>query len=63
MAALTAATTAEEDETQAGNKITRKSVTRSMPSVLDQLRKYETHGDEPAVRLGLDPASRRPGRP
>jgi len=57
MAGLTSATTATEDETQAKGKITRKSVTRTMPSVLDTLRRYEAHAANLRRALGLDPSS------
>lgn len=57
MAGLASATTSKEDETQAGNTITRKGTTRTMPSVLETLRKYEAHAANLRRALGLDPAS------
>ena len=57
MAGLASATTTTEDETQAKGKITRKSVTRSVASVIDTLRRYEVHAANLRSKLGLDPAS------
>lgn len=57
MAALTAVATTSEDETASGGKTTRKSVTRTIGSVLDQLRRYESIASSLRSKLGLDPAS------
>lgn len=57
MAGLTSATTTEEEETQSGKTITRKGKSRSVPSVLEILRKYEAHAANMRSKLGLDPAS------
>jgi hypothetical protein len=57
MAGLTAAATTTEEETQSGGKTSRKSVTRSVASVIDTLRKYEVHSANLRSKLGLDPAS------
>ncbi len=43
MAGLTAAATTTEEETQSGGKTSRKSVTRTVASVIDTLRRYEVH--------------------
>ena len=48
MAGLTAVATTTEEETQTEARSSRKSVTRSVSSVLDQLRRYESHRHEPA---------------
>ena len=57
MAGLTSATTVTEDEEQKGGKTRRKSLTRSVASVIDTLRKYEVHAANLRSKLGLDPAS------
>lgn len=57
IAGLTAETTAEEEETHTKRKITRKGSTRTIPSVLEVLRRYETHAANLRSRLGLDPSS------
>ena len=57
MAGLTAVATTTEDETQAKGKTHRKSVTTTIPSVLDQLRRYESLATSLRSKLGLDPAS------
>jgi hypothetical protein len=57
MAGLTAAATTTEDETRSKDKTQRKSITRTVPSVLDQLRRYEAHAANLRRALGLDPAS------
>jgi hypothetical protein len=57
MAGLTAAATTTEEEKSSRGKVNRKSVTRSVPSVLDTLRRYEAHAAQLRSKLGLDPAS------
>jgi hypothetical protein len=57
MAGLTAAATTTEEETQSGGKTNRKSVTRTVASVIDTLRRYEVHAANLRSKLGLDPAS------
>lgn len=57
MAGLTAAATTTEEETHSKGKTNRKSVTRSVPAVMDMLRRYEVHAANLRSRLGLDPAS------
>lgn len=56
-AGLTAVATTTEEEAQTGGKVSRKSVTRSVASVLDQLRRYESIAMNLRAKLGLDPAS------
>jgi hypothetical protein len=57
MAGLTAATTTVEDEERTKGKTRRKSVSRSVASVIDTLRRYEVHAANLRSKLGLDPAS------
>jgi hypothetical protein len=57
VAGLTAAATTTEDETRSKGQTNRKSVTRSVPAVLDQLRRFEAHAANLRSKLGLDPAS------
>ena len=57
MAGLTSATTTTEDEEQVNGKVHRKSLTRSVASVIDTLRRYEVHAANLRSKLGLDPAS------
>jgi len=57
MAGLTAAATTTEEETHSKGKTNRRSVTRSVPAVMDMLRRYEVHAANLRSRLGLDPAS------
>ena len=57
MAGLAAAATTTEEETQSKGKTSRKSVTRTVPSVLDQLRRYESLATSLRSKLGLGPAS------
>src|SRR5487761_1820062 len=55
--ALSDLATTTEDEEASGGMVHRKSVTRHMPSVLEQLRKFESQAANLRARLGLDPAS------
>lgn len=57
MAGLTAAETTTEDEERTKDRTHRKSVTRSVPAVLDMLRKWESIAMNLRAKLGLDPAS------
>jgi len=57
MAGLTAAATTTEEETTSKGKVSRKSITRSVASVIDTLRRYEVHAANLRSKLGLDPAS------
>ena len=57
MAGLTALATTTEDETQAGGRTTRKTVTKTISSVVDQLRRAESIASSLRSKLGLDPAS------
>lgn len=57
MAGLTAAATTTEEETRSRGRTDRKSVTRSVPAVLDQLRRFESHASSLRSKLGLDPVS------
>lgn len=56
-AGLTAVATTTEDEVASGGKVSRRSVTKTLPSVLDQLRRYESIASSLRSKLGLDPAS------
>ena len=57
MAGLSSVATATEDETHSRGTVSRKSVTRTLPSVLDQLRRWESIASSLRSKLGLDPAS------
>lgn len=54
---LTAAAETTEDEERTRGSTHRKSSTRTVPSVLDMLRRYEAHAASLRSKLGLDPAS------
>lgn len=57
MSGLTALASTIEDEVRAKGKTNRKSVTRTIPAVLDQLRRWESIASSLRSKLGLDPAS------
>jgi hypothetical protein len=57
MAGLTAEEVTTEAEKRTESTTRRKSVTRSVPAVLDMLRKYESIAMNLRAKLGLDPAS------
>ena len=57
MAGLTAAATTTEEERASKGRVDRRSVTRSVASVIDTLRRYEVQAANLRARLGLDPAS------
>jgi len=54
---LTAATETTEDETRTRGSTHRKGSSRTVPAVLDTLRRYEAHAASLRSKLGLDPAS------
>lgn len=54
---LTALATTTEDETHEGGRTNRRSVTKTIPAVQEQLRKAETLASNLRSKLGLDPAS------
>jgi hypothetical protein len=57
MTALGDTATTTEEETRTKGKTHRKSATRHLPSVLEQLRRYETLASNLRSKLGLDPVS------
>lgn len=56
-AGLAAVSTTDETETTVKGTTTRKGTIRSLPSVIDQLRRWETTAAGLRSKLGLDPAS------
>lgn len=54
---LTALASTTEEETHAGGRTNRKSVTKTIPAVQEQLRKAEILASNLRSKLGLDPVS------
>ena len=57
MTGLTALASTTEEEVRSKGKANRKSVTKTIPSVLDQLRRFEISASNLRSKLGLDPVS------
>jgi hypothetical protein len=57
MTGLTALASTTEEETRERGRSNRKSVTKTIPSVIDQLRRAEILASNLRSKLGLDPVS------
>ena len=57
MTGLTALATTTEEETHEGGRTNRRSMTKTIPSVIDQLRREEILASNLRSKLGLDPVS------